>query len=132
MSIPNASGDDAEPTAASTDADFDFSRSPHDQFFKSSLRRPEVAADLVAHYLPPDVVALLDLGSLELQEGSFIDDQLREQQSDLLFRARLLDGGETYIYLLLGGRLARWLVQLLFQPPPAEPDVRLSPHPALQ
>jgi predicted transposase YdaD len=100
MSIPNAPGDDAEPTAASTDADFDFSRSPHDQFFKSSLRRPEVAADLVAHYLPPDVVALLDLGSLELQEGSFIDDQLREQQSDLLFRTRLLDGGETYIYLL--------------------------------
>ncbi|HQZ72489.1 MAG TPA: Rpn family recombination-promoting nuclease/putative transposase [Anaerolineae bacterium] len=102
MSIPNAPGDDAEPAAASatTDADFDFSRSPHDQFFKSSLRRPEVAADLLAHYLPPEVVALLDLGSLELQEGSFIDDHLREQQSDLLFRARLLAGGETYIYLL--------------------------------
>ena len=102
MSIPNAPGDDAEPAAASADADedFDFSRSPHDQFFKSSLRRPEVAADLLAHYLPPEVVALLDLGSLELQDGSFIDDDLRDQQSDLLFRARLLAGGETYIYLV--------------------------------
>ena len=100
MPNPNVPADDAQPAAADTDPNADFSRSPHDQFFKSSLRRPEVAADLVAHYLPPDVVALLDLGSLELQEGSFIDDQLREQQSDLLFRARLLDGGETYIYLL--------------------------------
>lgn len=114
MSSSNAPSNDSErtapdlspsacPTAAvatNLDADFDFSHTPHDQYFKSSLRRPEVAADLLAHYLPPEVVALLDLGSLQLQEGSFIDVDLREQQSDLLFRARLLSGGDTYIFLL--------------------------------
>lgn len=114
MSSSNAPSNDSERTApdlspsacpiaaiaTSANAEFDFGHTPHDQYFKSSLRRPEVAADLLAHYLPPEVVALMDLGSLQLQEGSFIDVDLREQQSDLLFRARLLSGGDTYIFLL--------------------------------
>ena len=34
---------------------------PHDRFFKEVLAQPETAADLLANYLPPETVALLDL-----------------------------------------------------------------------
>lgn len=55
----------AAPDAQSEPApDFDFRHHPHDQYFKSSLSRPELAADLLVHYLPPEVVALLDLQAL--------------------------------------------------------------------
>lgn len=73
----------------------------HDSFFKDSFGRLEVAADLVARYLPSDVVAALDLGSLSLEAGSFVDERLRTRHSDLLFRVRLRAGGEAYLYLIL-------------------------------
>ncbi len=75
--------------------------SPHDQYFRLSFGQPEAAAELVRHYLPAEVVAQFDLTSLERRAGSFVDEELRDQQGDLLFRARLRDGGEAQIYLLL-------------------------------
>lgn len=76
------------------------SGNPHDQYFKLSFAQPELAADLVANYLPAEVVEALDLAGLVREDGSFVDDELRAQQGDLLFRAPLLAGGEAYIYLL--------------------------------
>lgn len=76
------------------------SSNPHDQYFRLSFSQPELAADLVAHYLPPEVVATLDLTALIREDGSFIDAELRAQQGDLLFRAPLVTGGESHIYLL--------------------------------
>ena len=69
--------------------------------FKLSFGQPEAAAELVRHYLPTEVVAHIDLTSLERRAGSFVDEELRGQQGDLLFRARLREGGEAQIYLLL-------------------------------
>lgn len=45
---------------------------PHDLFFKDMVSRPEVAADFLATYLPPEVAALLDLdpGAVELADLS--------------------------------------------------------------
>jgi predicted transposase/invertase (TIGR01784 family) len=73
---------------------------PHDHFFKDLFSRPEVAADFLANYLPPEVVAALDLGSLELIKDSFVDEALRSHLSDLLYRLRLQGGGDAYVCLL--------------------------------
>ncbi|MGH9833346.1 MAG: Rpn family recombination-promoting nuclease/putative transposase [Blastocatellia bacterium] len=73
---------------------------PHDHFFKDLFSRPEVAADFLANYLPPEIVAALDLGSLELIKDSFVDDALRSHLSDLLYRLRLRGGGDAYVCLL--------------------------------
>ena len=72
------------------------SGSAHDQYFKLSFGQPEAAAELVRHYLPAEVVAHIDLASLERRAGSFADEELRGQQGDLLFRARLREGGEAH------------------------------------
>ncbi len=73
---------------------------PHDKFFKATFGRLDVAADFLAHYLPPEVAAVLDLSDLELAKDSFVDAELQEYFSDLLYRARMKRGGAAYVYLL--------------------------------
>ena len=76
------------------------SKNPHDAFFKQLFTRPGVARDFLANYLPPNVTATLNLDSVEVVEGSFIDAELQEHLSDLIFRASLQTGEQAYIYLL--------------------------------
>lgn len=73
---------------------------PHDRFFKEMLGREEVGRDLVRYYLPPDIVELLDLDTLDIAPGTFVDPGLQEHVSDLLFRVFLQDGRPAAIYLL--------------------------------
>lgn len=73
---------------------------PHDHFFKDLMTRPGVAAIFLANYLPPEVVATLDVSRPELIKDSFVDEQLREHRSDLLFRVKRLDGAAAYVYIL--------------------------------
>ena len=75
--------------------------SHHDEFFKITFGRKLTAAEFLRHYLPPIIVALLDLTRLQLEPGSFIDARLRKHFSDLLYRVGLAGGGEAFIYFLL-------------------------------
>ncbi len=74
--------------------------SPHDSFCKEIMARPEVATDFLANYMPPDVVASLDINALELVKDSFVDGELRKHLSDLLYRVPFRDGSEAFIYIL--------------------------------
>ncbi|MCA9973793.1 MAG: Rpn family recombination-promoting nuclease/putative transposase [Anaerolineales bacterium] len=74
---------------------------PHDRFFKETFTRLEVARDFFAHYLPTAVVDVLDLDTLALQSGSFIDNDLQEQFADLLYQVDSHTGDTAYLYLLL-------------------------------
>lgn len=73
---------------------------PHDSFCKEIMARPEVATDFMANYLPPDVVASLEISALELVKDSFVDAELRRHLSDLLYRVPFRGGGEAFIYIL--------------------------------
>ena len=84
---------------------------PHDRFFKESFSRPEAAADLLRSALPISVVEALDLATLTLKSGSFVDPQLREYHSDLLFEASLRDHSPALIYFLVEHKSSpeRWV-----------------------
>lgn len=75
----------------------------HDRFFRQIFGRPELAADFLRNYLPPEVAALLDLDPKHLVRGaeSYIDPKLRGHQSDLLYRARLRDGSPAAVFILV-------------------------------
>ncbi|MCG8353704.1 MAG: Rpn family recombination-promoting nuclease/putative transposase [Chloroflexales bacterium] len=111
---------------------------PHDHFFRSAFARPEVAHDFLRFYLPPPVVALLDLTTLELRPDSYIDDDLREHCTDLLYQTRRHDGADAYVYLLfehksapdslVAFQLLRYMVRIWEQilreaPPPKLPPI---------
>ena len=45
----------------------------HDAYGKASLSRKEVAIDFLKGHLPKELVEMIDLDSLELTKGSFVD-----------------------------------------------------------
>jgi predicted transposase YdaD len=75
---------------------------PHNNLFHYALSH--AARDLIQTHLPPNLVQLLDLHSLELQKDSFIDEDLRQSFSDLLYSVRLAGANdppiEGQVYLL--------------------------------
>ncbi len=73
---------------------------PHDHYFKQIFTHRENAIDFVQHYLPPAVVKLLDVTTLEISKDSFVDATLQELFSDLLYQVSLRNGQSAYIYLL--------------------------------
>jgi predicted transposase/invertase (TIGR01784 family) len=72
---------------------------PHDKLFRETWSDRDVAVDFLQNYLPEDVVSLIDLNSLEIGKDSFVEDNLKEYHSDMLYNV-MLDGCEGYVYLL--------------------------------
>ncbi len=75
-------------------------QNPHDRFFRESFGRIEIAQNYLEEYLPSDVLNVLDLTDLQLQDGSFIDEEMQEHQTDLLYRTSLTNGDVAHFYFL--------------------------------
>ena len=74
---------------------------PHDKFFKEIFGQPEIAADFMVNYLPAPVVAELDLSAPELVKDSFVDANLQEHFSDLLYKVKLRSANaDAFIFFL--------------------------------
>jgi len=72
---------------------------PHDAFFRLSLHIVNIAKDFFKANLPENILQKIDLDSLEIQPGSFVDEALKATQTDILYRVNF--GNETgYLYLL--------------------------------
>ena len=71
----------------------------HDSYFRTVLQAPERAADFLRCHLPPAIVRQLADEPLELQDGSFVDDVLRNRQCDRLYRVKLTSG--NYILVIV-------------------------------
>jgi predicted transposase/invertase (TIGR01784 family) len=88
---------------------------PHDRFFRSVFSDPGSLRDLLRSALPPRIVNMLDLDSIELSSDSFIDERLSLYQSDILIRVRTRTSA-VLIYILVDHKSYpdRWAVlQLL-------------------
>jgi predicted transposase YdaD len=73
----------------------------HDSFFKQTLSDPQLAGTFLREHLPPDVAGLLGNEPPEQVAGSFVDEELRQHHSDLLWRVHLKTGGQAFAYVLL-------------------------------
>lgn len=74
-------------------------QNPHDKFFKQSFGRKEVARSFIQEYLPGKLHKLLDLKTLEILKDTYVDKELSEHFSDILYRIKI-SGKVSYIYLL--------------------------------
>lgn len=77
-----------------------FTPTPHDALFKQFLGQKETAQDFLDIWLPDSIKALCDLDSIKLESGSFIDEQLKSYQSDVLYSVHTVQG-EGYLYCLI-------------------------------
>lgn len=74
---------------------------PHDALFKAAFETPQHAAALLRDLLPPALADAIAWDTLEHESGSYIDEELADSHSDLLFSARLRSGSPALLYVLL-------------------------------
>lgn len=72
---------------------------PHDKFFKETMSDLTVVKSFIINYLPPEITELLDLNNIELTKGSFVDEELKETFTDMLYKTNLSQK-EAYLYFL--------------------------------
>ncbi|WP_347275375.1 Rpn family recombination-promoting nuclease/putative transposase [Candidatus Kuenenia sp.] len=58
---------------------------PHDKFFKETFSIRENAIDFVSGTFPPEILKKLDLSTLTQDNNSYIDEELREYFSDIVY-----------------------------------------------
>lgn len=82
----------------------------HDEMFRSAMSYPEVAREFFDAHLPQNIKAIVDLQTLSLEKGDFIDAELKDSITDLLFKVNF-EGNQGYIYLLLEhqSRSDKWM-----------------------
>jgi len=73
---------------------------PHNALVRRIFGNPDNAASELRLVLPAEISSLIDWPSLQLCPGSFVDPQLTERHTDLLFSVGL-SGREARIYVLL-------------------------------
>ena len=75
---------------------------PHDTLIRHTLGSVDNAISFFQAHLPPALVAALDWDQLHLESGSFVDEELRRSESDLLFSVpiRGANGRKVLLYLL--------------------------------
>jgi hypothetical protein len=73
----------------------------HDGFFKQVLGDQQTAGIFLREHLPPKLSELLAPSAPEPMPGSFVDEELRQHHSDLLFRVQLNTGGDAFAYVLM-------------------------------
>ena len=75
---------------------------PHDKLFRAVFTDPTEAAALLRAHLPESRAEDLVWSSLTLQDASFIDEQMHDSESDLLYAIERTAGDSpAWLYLLL-------------------------------
>jgi predicted transposase/invertase (TIGR01784 family) len=72
---------------------------PHDKFFKESFGRKEIAQSFIQEYLPKKLRNQINFKTLEILKDSYIDKELTEHFSDILYKVKI-SGKNAYVYLL--------------------------------
>ena len=73
---------------------------PHDATFRQFLTQPDIARDFMELHLPAKLRALCDLSTLKLEPGSFVEDDLRQYFSDVLYSLKTT-AGDGYVHVLI-------------------------------
>jgi predicted transposase/invertase (TIGR01784 family) len=73
---------------------------PNDKLFRDIYSDKENARSLLSYRLPDKVLKLVDLNTLEISKDSFIEKELADYYSDMLYRVNLTGGSQGFIYVL--------------------------------
>ncbi len=72
----------------------------HDSSYKFLFSNPELVRDLIMGFIPDDWLHGLDYSTLEKVPGSYISDNFKQREDDVVWRVKV--GGEwLYLYLLI-------------------------------
>jgi recombination-promoting nuclease RpnB len=73
---------------------------PHDSLFRNYLSNLKRVKTFFKIYLPADIKSVCDFSTLKLESGSFVEKNLRQYFSDILYSVQI-DGEQAYVYPLI-------------------------------
>jgi len=89
----------------------------YDALFRRLFENPQVSADFARHYLPAVYQKMIDFKSAAIDRDTYMDDVVRRNYTDLLYRFDKKESrGQLYLYLLYDHKSSpdKWVsVQLL-------------------
>lgn len=72
----------------------------HDSSYKFLFSNPELVRDLIMGFIPDDWLHTLDYSTLEKVSGSYVSDDFKQREDDIVWRVKV--GGEwVYLYILI-------------------------------
>lgn len=82
---------------------------PHDRFFKELFSSIEVIESFIKQYLPQNILNKLNLATIEITKDTYVDKELKEHFSDILYRVQFYSRN-SFLYLLFEHKsyLDRW------------------------
>lgn len=80
---------------------------PHDHFVREFLSDVRYAREFLSAVMPVELSARLDWTQLRGEPATFIDENLRDQYSDLLFSIAERSGKPSQVYLLFEHKSAQ-------------------------
>ncbi|MGI9214721.1 MAG: Rpn family recombination-promoting nuclease/putative transposase, partial [Gammaproteobacteria bacterium] len=76
-------------------------KNPHDKLFKISLSNVEIAKDFFKIHLPQSILDQIDLDNLIYCNNSYLEQDLEEKFSDVVYYSKNNSGQNSYLYILL-------------------------------
>ncbi|WGL93763.1 Rpn family recombination-promoting nuclease/putative transposase [Arsenophonus nasoniae] len=77
-----------------------FTPTPHDTLFKQFLSEKETAKEFFEIWLPDEIKSVCNLETIRAESSSFIDEEMKNYQSDILYSVNTKKG-KGYLYLLI-------------------------------
>lgn len=72
----------------------------HDKRYKRLFSNPHIVEELMKYFVDVDFVKELDFSTLERQDKSFVNDEHKQSESDMIWKINF-KGKDVYIYLLI-------------------------------
>lgn len=70
---------------------------PHNNLFQWTMSHLENARNLIETNFPQEILSVVDLNTLQMEPGSFVDSALRKKQSGLLLSAKMVDSADVSV-----------------------------------
>jgi hypothetical protein len=72
----------------------------HDHFFRESMARVAIAKGILITFINPLILKRIGFSTFEIVKDDWISEKLNESRSDILYRAKLLNQKNEWIYFL--------------------------------
>ena len=74
-------------------------QNPHDSYFKALFSEVEQVISFIDSFLPKEVSSKIDKSTLRMINKSFVDEELKQHHSDVIYQCKL-SGKNAYLYFL--------------------------------
>ncbi len=95
---------------------------PHDAYFKVLMSDEHVAKEFFEYHLPKNILTAADLSSLSMEKNTFVDEEFKRSEADVLYSVKLKDHPGYFYTLvehqrkpekLMPYRLLRYMIRII-------------------